>query len=41
MMIGRASACGETAWMKWTSSPSIAVTKLGTAFSRSSIRPMS
>ena len=39
--IGSASSCGDIAWMKWMSSPSISVTKLGTAFSRSSTRPQS
>ena len=36
MMSGSAFLCFERTWMKWMSSPSISVTKFGTAFSRAS-----
>ena len=33
MISGSASSCRERTWMKWMSSPSISVTKFGSAFS--------
>ena len=36
MITGSALACRERTWMKWMSTPSISVTKFGSAFSRAS-----
>ena len=36
MISGIAPACGDLAWMKWTSTPSISVVNCGSAFSLAS-----
>ena len=41
MISGNASGCGDLAWMKWMSRPSISVRNCGNAFSLVSTRPKS
>jgi hypothetical protein len=41
MSSGNALSCDDVTWMKWTSTPSIAVTNCGSAFRRASTRPKS